>query len=285
MLRKLRSILAAKPGCQSGAVVTVEKIRHVFQYGTRRNWSGMSLTEGQAQGLGRHIAWQVEARDWTIKVEAKGFKLGDEIIVPPHIKWSANPVFAYVGIVGDAVEFRYGSDQDSAWFLCPQASLSDDIRKIEAIFQFWYERLGLPQSLEDDAHRPNFVELIVSSSSPIRGFRVLSLQYPNHIQPDLIPFTARELAACLSRDMAAEGFEPTRFAVSEVAQGTGDHADAYWFEFGPYEASADIRYALIVRETAGGGFMLLVQDTGVNYGPVITDLFKKIVGSNTRPNL
>jgi hypothetical protein len=74
----------------------------------------MSLTEGQAQGLGRHIAWQVEARDWTIKVEAKGFKLGDEIIVPPHIKWSANPVFAYVGIVGDAVEFRYGSDQDSA---------------------------------------------------------------------------------------------------------------------------------------------------------------------------
>jgi hypothetical protein len=85
--------------------------------------------------------------------------------------------------------------------------------------------------------------------------------------------------------MAAEGFEPTRFAVSEVAQGTGDHADAYWFEFGPYEASADIRYALIVRETAGGGFMLLVQDTGVNYGPVITDLFKKIVGSNTRPNL
>jgi hypothetical protein len=65
-------------------------------------------------------------------------------------------------------------------------------------------------------------------------------------------------------------------SVTAVQQGNGDNQDAFAFDFGPFDSDLDDfekRMTVIVRETAGGGFMLLIEDTGSAHGAKIKALY------------
>lgn len=276
MLDKIMGLFA---GTRPPHGVTVEKIRQIFAYGLKYNVKGISLSESEVSGLARLMDLQHGPNDLTIRVACKSFEVGQKVLIPPHIKWSNNPEFAYVGIVDDAVEFRYGTDKSSAWYLCPVASSSADRRKVEDLFQFWYERLALPGSLNET---PDFTGMSIASD-PFPGFSVLSLRYPNHSESGQ-DVRAEELATRLSRAMDVDWFGKTpdisHFAVSELTS-YGDDSDEYAFDFGPFDEAADDftnRHTVVVRQTAGGGMMLLIQNAAkAPYGGIVKNLFEQIV--------
>ncbi|MDT2020473.1 hypothetical protein [Methylocella sp. CPCC 101449] len=293
MFEIAKRLWGSRGRAQPSSVVTVDKMREVFAYGAEKGVTGLSLPEQEVRGnktqnLARLIDWQAEPRDWTIKVAIKQFQLGDTLVIPPHIKWSANPLFAYVGIVDGAVEFRCGNDRASAWFLCPKAEQAEDISKIETLFQFWYDKFGLPQSLTGGAASVDGAT--TASDTPIRGFKVFAHRYPNHTSSPRVTLSAPQLAEALSREMDVAWFgttpEMTHFAVTDLSPGTGDHEGAIAFDFGPYDESAEgftTRHTVIVRTTAGGGFMLLVQDAAAAYGPKVADFFDKVIAEASHP--
>lgn len=278
MFRELKNLFGKE---SHSSIVTVEKIHHVFAYGRLHDICGLALPDEGGGGLGALIDWQPEPQPWTIKVEIKGFKLGDEITIPPHIKWSANPLFAYAGIVDDRVELRAGQEDASAWFLCPKAHPAD-VAKIETIFRFWYKQFGLPESLATAESKHESFR--TWSDSPFRGFKVLAVRHPNHLNDGQRLWSARDLAIGLSREMDVEWFgntaDLTHFAVTDIAPGPGENAASYGFDFGPYDETSDefsCRYTVVVRPTAGGGFMLLIKKEAVAYGDVIAELFDRVI--------
>lgn len=276
MFGKIAKLFA---GARPPSSVTVEKIRQVFAYGLKYDLTGIELSEHEASGLARMIDFQHEPRDFTIRVALKGFEIGQRVVIPPHIKWSKHPEFAYVGIVDDAVELRYGTEVSSAWYLCPVASNPQDKRKVEALFQFWYERLGLPESL-DTSESPDLTNM-ATVSEPFPGFAVLSLRYAE--RPEVgRGVTAQDLATRLGYAMDVNWFDEnpdlSHFGVTEV---TKRGADGCGFDFGPYDESVEDfseRYAVVIRQTAGGGVMLLIQDAAkASYGETVKGLFEGIV--------
>ena len=262
--------------------VTPEKIGRLFEYGQIHGISGISLADTDATGLAQIINWQPDSRDWTIGVATKSFKIGDQIVIPPHIKWSNNPHFCYVGIVNNAIEFRSSDTGGSAWFLADETSEPKHVEQITALFKFWYLRLQVHQGGQQTSGYPGGLEN-VTRDSPIRGFKALSVIYPNHTTPQDTPFTARELSDLLSRSMDIEWFshDPkfNHFSVSSRYRGIADEPDAYGFNFGPFDEETDkflSRCVVVVRETAGGGFMVLISGDCSDYGPRIRDLFVKL---------
>ena len=133
------------------------------------------------------------------------------------------------------------------------------------------------------------------SSTPIRGFTVLRIDYPNHLHPEAKPLTNYDIAIRLSYDMDVEWFaddhDLDHFATSVPIQGNSDNEDAFGFDFGPCDPDTDTdtdhfveRYTVIVRETAGGGFMLLIQDSAIAYGDKVRELFDAVVADRDRKN-
>ena len=275
--------------CDPACAVTLHRLHQLFEYGYRHNRNGLSLSEDEADGLARLIDWQAEPRDWTIRVASNRFQVGDQIVIPPHIKWSNNPHFRYVGIANGTFEFRSGDHGQSAYFLADVTADPDVIREIEQLFAFWYERLQLSLPRAGDG-----VELSEFSSltrdAPIRGFAVLLAIYPNHETAQGTPFTAQELATLLARSVDRNWFaaeeEFDHFAVSGVVQGNAENSDCHAFDFGPFDQDSDdfqARHTVIVRETAGGGFMLLVQQqTVLESGARLKELFEALVSSGDR---
>lgn len=105
----------------------------------------------------------------------------------------------------------------------------------------------------------------VPFSTPIRGFTVLDLAYPNHLLTEATPMTAYDIALRLSHDMDVDWFgkdaDLKRYACTGPVRGNDENDDAFGFDFGVYDLKAKdfaVRYTVIVRETAGGGFMLLI---------------------------
>jgi hypothetical protein len=279
--------MGSAPG-PTQSFVTISKVCELFQYGRDHGCQGLSLSEDEVKGPLRLIDWQADAKDWTILVANNTFEIGDKIVIPPHIKWSDNPHFRYVGIVNDRLEFRTSDDGESAWFLAAETSNSEVVEQIDAFFKFWYLRLQLQQSGQQTTEVAAGIET-VTRGSPIRGFKVVSLIYPNHIASDAEPFTARELAMLLSRSMDIDWFAPTpefeHFAVSEVRIGNSGNDDAHGFDFGPVDQDNDDfvdRNTVIVRETAGGGMMLLVEETAEKYGAQIKILYEGLPDTGHR---
>jgi hypothetical protein len=129
------------------------------------------------------------------------------------------------------------------------------------------------------------------SSTPIRGFTVLALAYPNHLHPEAKALTPYDIALRLCHDMDIEWFgkdlELKHFSVTEPMRGNADNEDAFGFDFGPFDRVTDEfkhRYTVIVRETAGGGFMLLIQDGAEAFADTTRTLFDSIIADRDRIN-
>lgn len=67
--------------------------------------------------------------------------------VPAHIQWSNNPIFHYVGIVNNAVEYRYSEKGDSAYYIFPITTNKKHIARINDAFHDFYHRHGLREAL------------------------------------------------------------------------------------------------------------------------------------------
>lgn len=266
--------------------ISVERLHQLFAFGRSQDTSGLSLSEEEAIGLQRSISWEAEPKDWTIRVAIKSFAVGDKIKLPAFVQWSNNPQFRYVGIVDGRLEFRVGKAGESAYFVADVTTNADEIAEINALFKVWYERLKLDQP---SPGLPQGLQSVTTTDTPIRGFSVLQIGYPNHILQLDPPYSAQELATRLSYQMEVDWFAKDlpyeHFRVSAVAQGMEPHKDAYWFDFGLFNKKAnefDNRHTLIVRPTAGGGFMLLLQNSGEKYADEIRPLFANIMETGER---
>lgn len=131
----------------------------------------------------------------------------------------------------------------------------------------------------------------VARATPIRGFTVLGLAYPNHLHPESAPMTAYDIALRLSYDMDVEWFsndhELKEFACTGPVRGNADNDDAFGFDFGRYDRETHdfiLPHTVIVRETAGGGFMLLIQDNALAFGEKTRALFDAIAADHEREN-
>jgi hypothetical protein len=128
-------------------------------------------------------------------------------------------------------------------------------------------------------------------STPFRGFTVLGIAYPNHIQPEAEPLTAYDVSLRLSHDMDVEWFacdhDLKHYACTGPVRGNDETDIAFGFDFGPYDHAVDDftdRYTVIVRETAGGGFMLLIQDAARAFAEKTRGLFDAVVADRDRMN-
>ena len=266
------------PAC----AVTLHRLHQLFEYGYRHNRNGLSLSEDEADGLARLIDWQAEPRDWTILVASNRYQIGNQIVVPPHIKWSNNPHFRYVGIVGGAIEYRSGDEGQSAYFLADVTTDREVMRQIDELFRFWSERLQLDRTNQDLGIQLSEFQS-VTRETPINGFTVLSIIYPNHSVGRPAPLNGEALATLLAHSIDCDWFAADpgldQFAVSDVVRGEGDNIDCHAFDFGPCDHETDeflSRHTVIVRETAGGGFLLLIQEGAREYAAKITKLFEAL---------
>ncbi len=125
--------------------ITAVKIQHLFEYGKLKNVIGTgdeSLKDKWK--VGQSISWDSEGYYF------KGYKDIPAQDVPPHIKWSNNPVFAYVAIVDNKVRYHYGEKSGSAVYICPVTEDPAHIKLIDEIFEHYYHNFfKLPQSLNE----------------------------------------------------------------------------------------------------------------------------------------
>lgn len=289
MFRKIRNLFVRPKKKES---ITVEKLRQMLTYAERHGLMDISLPEETATGLGSFIEFHPTARMHTVRTASQGFEEGQDIMIPPQISWSNDSEFAYAGIIDDQIQLRYGTEANSLWYLCPIATHSSKKAIVENLFQSWYERLDLPGSLTSE-NRKVLPGAMISTSTTIRGFSMLSLQYPNHRDP-AAGLTSERLAYRLAYAMDVEWFgtseDMQHFAVTEPRAGKAGDIVGYGVEFGPYDEEADefnTRHTVIIRETAGGGFMLLLQtEAEALYGKIITDLFQRAAdGEITDPQV
>jgi hypothetical protein len=128
-------------------------------------------------------------------------------------------------------------------------------------------------------------------STPFRGFTVLGIAYPNHIQPEAQPLTAHDIALRLSHDMDVDWFaddhDLKHYACTGPVRGNDESEIAFGFDFGPYDRAIGdfkVRYTVVLRETAGGGFMLLMQDTALAFVDKTRALFEAIIEDRDHMN-
>jgi hypothetical protein len=290
MFKKFISILRSREPDREDTELYVTPVRmgEVFEFGRSRGITGFAFPETEAIGLARIIDWQPDTQAWTVRVDAKPFKVGDQVSIPPHIKWSSYPHFRYVGLIKDALEFRSGDGGESAWFLAQPTREPATLREIDTLFEYWHSQLSSRRTgrqLEEEL----FDLGIATRATPINGFTVLSVTYPNHLHANDPPYTAVELATLLARSMDLQWFGTDKrfdgYSVTAVQQGNGENSDAYAFDFGPFEEEEDDfewRFTVIVRETAGGGFMLLIDDVGGEHSAKIKALYDALPNQEYR---
>ena len=124
--------------------ITVEKIQQLFEYGKQKNLIGTgddSLREKYK--VGHLIRWETENKF------RKAYNDIPAQTVPPHIQWGNNPVFAYVSILDNKVQYHWSEDGGSAVFICPTTTNTEHIRLIDEIFEHYYNDFGLPNSLNE----------------------------------------------------------------------------------------------------------------------------------------
>lgn len=122
--------------------ITVEKIQQLFEYGKRENIIGTgdeSLREKYK--VGDLINWENKEYYY------EGYKDIPAQNVPPNIKWSNNPIFAYVSILDNKVRYHYSENGGSAVYICPITTNTEHIKLIDEIFEHYYNNFGLPDVL------------------------------------------------------------------------------------------------------------------------------------------
>jgi hypothetical protein len=120
--------------------ITVEKVQQLFEYGKQKNLIGTGSSDFPGKP-GQLIGWEAEGYYY------KGYKNIPAQDVPAHIKWSANPVFAFVALVNDQIQYHYGENGESAVFICPVTTNPKHLMLIDDIFDHYYQKFGLPASL------------------------------------------------------------------------------------------------------------------------------------------
>jgi hypothetical protein len=81
--------------------------------------------------------------------------------------------------------------------------------------------------------------------------------------------------------------ELRHFGCTKPVRGNDENEDAFGFDFGPYDqdiGNFSCRHTIIVRETAGGGFMLLIEDAAFAFANKTRALFELIVEDTERKN-
>ncbi|RZK56114.1 MAG: hypothetical protein EOO91_12740 [Pedobacter sp.] len=122
--------------------ITVEKIQQLFEYGKRENLIGTGDDNliGKYK-VGHQIRWETESKF------RKAYNDIPAQTVPPHIQWGNNPVFGYVSILDNKVQYHYAEDGGSAVFICPITTNTEHIKFIDEIFEHYYNKFGLPNVL------------------------------------------------------------------------------------------------------------------------------------------
>ena len=114
----------------------------MFEYGRKKNLTGTGDESLRGKyKVGHLINWEPESKF------KKAFKDIPEQTVPPHIKWSNNPIFAYVSIVDNKVQYHYGEDGGSAIYICPITTNTERIKFIDEVFEHYYNKFSLPDAL------------------------------------------------------------------------------------------------------------------------------------------
>lgn len=120
---------------------------------------------------------------------------------------------------------------------------------------------------------------------------MLGIAYPNRIELEAAPLTAHDIALRLSHDMDVDWFAGDEnlkhHACTGPVRGNDNSEEAYGFDFGPYDFEAgdfEDRHTVIVRETAGGGFMLLIQNSAMAFAGKTRALFDAIIADREREN-
>ncbi len=150
--------------------ITVEKIQHIFEYGKLKNMTGTSHENLRDLKVGHMMSWKSKTYNYS------GYHDIPAQTVPPHIQWSDNPVFAYVSVTDQQVQYHWSENGGSAVFICPVTTNPEHIRFIDRIFEQYYSDIfRLPHSLkeiritkekEDKTDRMLFIEkYLVSKDS------------------------------------------------------------------------------------------------------------------------
>jgi hypothetical protein len=121
--------------------ITVEKITQLFAYGRLKNLIGTGSDNPKFSKLGQLINWKDQPQ------QIKAYKDIPAQTVPPHIKWSNNPIFGYVAIVDNQVVYHYGESGESAIYLCKVTNNPKEIALLNEIFAHYYNLFNLPNAL------------------------------------------------------------------------------------------------------------------------------------------
>jgi|GEM_PF-1468247 len=114
-------------------MVTIEKVRQLFAYGELTGLQSMWTTICDFDTFGHNIKWRNKSiyfSEWRNRKEHRN---------PPHIIWNNDPVFAYIGFVDGALEYRYGYQGESIYAFCPIAANAEIIGEINAVFDIWFD--------------------------------------------------------------------------------------------------------------------------------------------------
>jgi len=113
--------------------ITVAKIEELFEY--------VRLKDKMAYGLPWNAGWT-----------DKPYQIGDPPkIIPAHIHWKNvdAPKYAYVAIVENRLEYRYGEKGEFPLWNCPVTTNEEHIKFINDLFFQMYEKFDLPGSLKE----------------------------------------------------------------------------------------------------------------------------------------
>jgi hypothetical protein len=118
--------------------ISIGKFHEVIEYSKINSCGGWTPQNAETSKLGYNLGLQSKPEAWTIRVDDAKFRIGDQIVIPPHIKWGNSPYFRYVAVIDDALELRSGDDGQSAWFLADVTANDQTTREIDCLFRAWY---------------------------------------------------------------------------------------------------------------------------------------------------
>ncbi|EKF20489.1 hypothetical protein [Nitratireductor pacificus] len=131
------------------ARATPRALQEVFEYSVRFNIVGKGFSRlGGEPGPAERITFSPRPRRIDFR-QAHGPYRRDEIVdVPAYLQWSAYPVFAFLALIDEELEYRFGTNGEATHWLCPITADPERIAQIDRMFLLWYEHLGLPESLD-----------------------------------------------------------------------------------------------------------------------------------------
>lgn len=134
-------------------MVTIEKIKQLFAYGELTGLQSMWTTICDFDTFGHHIKWRNKSiyfGEWKSIKEHRN---------PPHIVWNNDPVFAYIGFVDGALEYRYGYQGESIYSFCPIVTSAEIIGEINAVFDIWFDDIFKIADFSYKHHRRGAIDV------------------------------------------------------------------------------------------------------------------------------